>query len=128
MINQAWGDIVSRWPAFITVYDLVSLDNKPFIKDGSIPYTGLKSGIEFKSVTFSYNEDGIQALIDTSFIIPKGKTTAFVGKSGAGKSTVINLLLRFYDPQGGGILIDGEPLENYRIESYRKNIGIVSHV
>ncbi|MEQ9619999.1 MAG: ABC transporter ATP-binding protein [Deltaproteobacteria bacterium] len=125
-INQARGVIVSRWPAFEAVYDLTRLDNKPVIPDGDTEYTGLKEGIEFRSVSFSYNNDEKLALRDAGFFIPKGKTTAIVGKSGSGKSTVINLLLRFYDPQGGKILIDGEPLVDYRTESYRRNIGIVS--
>jgi len=126
LINHARGTIAGRWPAFTAVYDLVSLQNKPLIKDGIIPYTGLKHGIEFKSVTFSYSEDNKHALTDASFNIPKGKTTALVGKSGAGKSTVINLLLRFYDTQDGSILIDGKPISSFLIESYRKNIGMVS--
>lgn len=126
LINHSRGAISARWPAFKAVYDIMSLENKPLIKDGIIPYTGLKQGIEFNSVNFSYNTGEKEALRDVSFNIPKGKTTALVGKSGAGKSTVINLLLRFYDTQDGSILIDGKPIEDFVIESYRKNIGIVS--
>ncbi len=125
-INQARGIIASRLPAFGTVYDLIRLDNKPLIMDGHKPYRGLGSGIRFDSVTFSYNGDGKNALSNADFFIPKGKTTAIVGKSGAGKSTVINLLLRFYDPQGGTVYIDDEPLMNMTVDSYRRNIGIVS--
>lgn len=126
IINQSRGIIVSRLPAFDAVYELIRLDNKPVIRDGHKPYTGLRSGIRFESVTFSYNHDDRAALIDAGFFIPKGKTTAIVGKSGAGKSTVINLLLRFYDPQKGAIFIDDEPLTDFIVESYRHNIGIVS--
>ena len=126
LINHSRGAISVRWPAFKAVHDLMSLENKPLIKDGIIPYTGLKQGIEFKSVYFSYNTGEKEALKDVSFNIQKGKTTALVGKSGAGKSTVINLLLRFYDAQQGSVLIDGKPIGSFIIESYRKNIGIVS--
>lgn len=126
LINHARGAIAVRWPAFKSVHDLMSLENKPLIKNGIIPYTGLRNGIEFTSVTFSYNSGDKAALKNASFSIPKGKTTALVGKSGAGKSTVINLLLRFYDTQDGSILIDGKPISSFIIESYRKNIGIVS--
>lgn len=126
LINHARGTIAGRWPAFTAVYDLMSTYNKPFMKDGIIPYTGLNKGIEFNSATFSYTEDDKQALTDVSFEILKGKTTALVGKSGAGKSTVINLLLRFYDTQGGSVLIDGKPIGSFVTESYRKNIGVVS--
>lgn len=126
LINHSRGAISVRWPAFKAVYDLMRLENKPLIKDGIIPYTGLKQGIEFNSVSFSYSESDKEALTDASFNIPKGKTTAIVGKSGSGKSTVINLLLRFYDVNQGSVHIDGKPIGSYVIESYRKNIGIVS--
>jgi subfamily B ATP-binding cassette protein MsbA len=125
-INQARGIIVSRLPALDAAYELIRLDNKSVLRDGDKPYTGLKSGIRFESVTFSYGGGERAALTDAGFFIPKGKTTAIVGKSGAGKSTIINLLLRFYDPQTGHILIDDEPLRNMAVESYRRSIGIVS--
>lgn len=125
-INQARGIIVSRLPALDAVYDLARLDNKPVLKDGDRLYPGLKRGIRFESVTFSYGEGEKEALADAGFYIPKGKTTAIVGKSGAGKSTIINLLLRFYDPQKGDVYIDDEPLSCFAVESYRRNIGIVS--
>lgn len=125
-INQARGIIVSRLPAFDAVYELTRLDNKPVLRDGDKAYSGLKRGIRFESVTFSYNGGEKAALTDARLFIPKGKTTAIVGKSGAGKSTIINLLLRFYDPQSGDIFIDDEPLPNMVVESYRRNIGIVS--
>jgi ABC-type multidrug transport system fused ATPase/permease subunit len=126
LINQSRGIIASRWPGFDAVYDLIRLDNKPLIKDGNKIYTGIERNIQFYSVGFSYNNDKTLALSNVSFDIPKGKTTAIVGKSGAGKSTIINLLLRLYDPQEGKILIDGEDLVNFHTESYRRNIGIVS--
>jgi len=126
MINQARGVIVSRWPGFEAVYDIIRLDNKPIIKDGDETFGGLKNSINFKSVMFSYNNDDKYALNNVDFQIPKGKTTAVVGESGAGKSTITNLLLRFYDPQSGNILIDDKPLPNFKISSYRRSIGIVS--
>jgi len=125
-INQSRGVIVSRVPALDAVYELARLDNKPVPKDGDKPYEGLGSGIRFESVTFSYDNDDRAALTDADFFIPKGKTTAIVGKSGAGKSTIINLLLRFYDPQRGRILIDEEPLMSFKVDTYRRSIGIVS--
>lgn len=126
LINNTRGAISARWPAFQAVYELMSLDDKPVLKDGVIPYTGLKEGIEFNSVNFSYKSGEKEALNGVSFDIPKGKTTALVGKSGSGKSTVINLLLRFYDPNEGDVLIDGKPIDSFIINSYRQNIGIVS--
>ena len=65
-------------------------------------------------------------LDNISLQIPQGKTTAIVGESGAGKSTIINLLMRFYDPQQGSILIDGKPLTSFQTKSYRQSMGVVS--
>src|SRR5699024_5148186 len=66
--------------------------------------------VAFKDVTFAYN-NGIDVLHDVSFSINKGETVAFVGHTGSGKSTIMNLLLRFYDPQQGSITIDGENIK-----------------
>jgi len=122
-LNQARGNIMSRWPFLNLVHDLIRLDNKPIVKDGQRIYTGLRKGIYFKSVTFSYEDK--PAVEDLHFMIPMGKTTAIVGKSGAGKSTIISLLMRFYDPQRGSICIDNEPLKEFQKDSYRCNIGVV---
>ena len=126
LMNQTRGIIVSRLPAFDTVFDLLRTDNKPQITDGEMTYSGLKDGITFEDVTFAYDEGEMAALSQANFFIPKGKTTAIVGKSGAGKSTVINLLLRFYDPQSGRVLIDGKPLPGYKVKSYLRHVGMVS--
>lgn len=123
-LNQARGNIMSRWPFLNLVHDLIRLDNKPIVEDGHRIYAGMKKGIYFKSVTFSYEDR--PAVENLCFMIPVGKTTAIVGKSGAGKSTIISLLLRFYDPQKGSIYIDNEPLKEFKKDSYRCKIGVVS--
>lgn len=84
----------------------------------------IKGTFELKNVTFSY-PNGAVALQNVSMKIEKGKTTALVGLSGAGKSTVINLLCKFYDPDSGEILLDGIPLSEYDNHSLRDDIGLV---
>lgn len=83
-----------------------------------------KGKIEFKHVYFAYEgEDYV--LRDVSFTIPEGKTAAFVGATGAGKSTIISLITRTYIPQKGQILIDDIDISNYSLECLRRNIGIM---
>jgi ABC-type multidrug transport system fused ATPase/permease subunit len=126
MMNQDRGIVVSKWPYLDLVYDLVRLDNKTVIQDGNQIYAGLSNALKFEDVTFAYNGEDKFALRNAAFSIPKGKTTAIVGKSGAGKSTIVNLLLRFYDPQQGQILVDNVPLPDFMVRSYREKIGLVS--
>lgn len=84
----------------------------------------IKGNIEFKNVYFSYNEDK-KVLNNLSMTIETGKKIAIVGKSGMGKSTIFNLLLRFYQPTNGEILIDGIKIEDFSEDSLRKHISII---
>ena len=85
-----------------------------------------KSDIIFKNVEFRYDTTEKQAINDINFNIEGGTMSAFVGHSGAGKSTIINLLPRFYDPQKGAIKIDGQDISKVTLSSLRKNISMVS--
>ena len=92
-----------------------------------INFTGLKEKIEFKDVKFSYeNEETKVVLNDMSFIIEKGKTTALVGPTGGGKTTICNLLPRFYKQDQGEILFDGIDSSKFNLVTLRDKIGIVS--
>jgi len=126
IINGQRTEIMGNRPYVDYVYELLRVDNKPFITDGRQIFSGLQREIQFHGVTFVYNGTPKAVLRGVSFSIPAGKTTAIIGESGAGKSTIANLLLRFYDPQQGEILLDGEPLPNYQLASYHRKIGIVS--
>ncbi|MBO1531697.1 ABC transporter ATP-binding protein [Psychrobacter sp. F1192] len=99
-------------------------DDQAIESEGKVECTDLKGHIELKNVNFSY-PNGKQALKDVSFNIYPNRITALVGLSGAGKSTIINLLVKFYDPSSGTICLDGRDLEEYSTQSLREQIGLV---
>jgi len=102
------------------------LDTEPDItnKAGAIELPDIKGQIEFKDVTFSY-EKGTEILKNMNFNIQDGETIALVGATGAGKSTIINLLTRFYEIDKGEILIDNIEIRDVTIESLRKQVGVM---
>ena len=85
----------------------------------------LKGAIEFEDVSFAYSSAGA-VLHHVNLSIPPGDTVAFVGQTGSGKSTLVKLLLRFYMPSSGRILLDGQPIDTLSLESLRRQIGFVS--
>ena len=105
------------------------LDTKSNIcspKDGGIALGGLKEGIEFRNVHFHYDDDNREVIGGVSFTVRKGETVALVGSSGGGKSTLSDLIPRFYDVSEGEILIDGHNIKEYNITSLREAMGIVT--
>ncbi|MBQ5620916.1 MAG: ABC transporter ATP-binding protein, partial [Alistipes sp.] len=103
------------------------IDSRPAIEDTpqARTFEGLKEKIELKNVRFSYDETR-EVIGGVSFEIKRGETVALVGPSGGGKSTLSELIPRFYDPQQGEILIDGVPLKAYTQESLRAHMSIVA--
>lgn len=102
------------------------MDNNGDIEemDEGIRIESLKGRVEFKNVWFAYNE-GEWVLKDVSFVIEPGESVAFVGSTGSGKSTIINLIARFYDIQEGQILIDGIDIREYNLRDLRRQIAVV---
>ena len=90
----------------------------------AVPLPPIKGHVEFKNVSFAYG-DGELALDGINLSARPGEVIAFVGPSGAGKTTLVNLLLRFYDPLSGSVEIDGYDLRNVQVESLRRQIGLV---
>lgn len=84
----------------------------------------LEGNIEFKNVKFEYKEN-VPVLKDVNFKLEKGKSIAFVGATGSGKSTIMNLILGFYENQGGEVLLDGENIKSLNKKSYRKQMAVV---
>jgi ATP-binding cassette subfamily B protein len=103
------------------------LDSTPTIKEKENPVhiSKMKGDIELKNVSFEY-EAGRPIIKDVSFKVQAGQMFGIVGKTGAGKSTIINLMARLYDVTGGEILMDGVKLKDIALKDLRKNIGIVS--
>lgn len=102
------------------------LDTKPSVSDkpGAVELPKISKGVEFKDVYFKYEDKNV--LKGVSFDVPVGSVAAFVGPSGVGKTTILNLLPRFYDVTGGSILIDGTDVRDCKIKSLMQQIGIVT--
>ncbi len=106
---------------------LFAILEQPIEQDnGKITIERVKGNIEFRNVTFNYESRKEPALKDISFSVPAGKTIALVGRSGSGKTTITNLLTRFYDISQGEILIDNLNIENLSLSCLRDQIALVS--
>ena len=107
------------------VADILKVDSTmEFAGSSSGDSTGSRS-VEFQNVTFSYQGTGAPSLTDISFSVKKGETVGIIGGTGSGKSTLVNLIARFYDATSGEILLDGENIRNYSRRALRDKIGVV---
>jgi len=106
------------------IQEILEAKNPLKDKENAIEKTDFNSQIEFKNIAFKYDKEYV--LKDFSLTIPKGKTVALVGQSGSGKSTVANLITRFYDVNKGEILIDGVNISDLTTPSLRSQLGIVT--
>lgn len=101
------------------------LQEEPNIVSTVKEETPIKGKIEFKNVTFTYEDTNITALNNISFTVNKGQTVAILGKTGSGKSTILDLIARLYDIDSGEILIDDVPIKELNLQSLRQSIGAV---
>jgi ATP-binding cassette subfamily B protein len=101
------------------------LDVEPEIVENNAAFSKLAGAIEFKDVTFVYPDTGIKALENVSFKLEPGQKMAIIGKTGAGKTTIVDLLVRMYDATTGEILIDNKNVQSMSLSSLRQNIGYV---
>lgn len=123
-LTEKYNTLQSSVVASERIFSL--LDTEMVIPDApnAAPFIKLEKGIEFRDVHFSY--DGITPVLKgVSFTVKKGETLALVGATGAGKSSIINVLSRFYDFQSGDVLIDGTSIRNLRQQDLRKRIAVV---
>lgn len=124
-ITNSFSSITSGIAAGERVLGLIDTKNEVENKPNAKVVEKFESNIEFKNVSFSYS-NGKEVLKNISFTLPKGKAIALVGPSGGGKSTISDLIPRFYDPQNGEILIDGVNIKDITMESLRDQMGIVN--
>ncbi|MFI3227663.1 MAG: ABC transporter ATP-binding protein [Clostridia bacterium] len=112
--------------ALSRIDEVINFENK--VKDGTNTdsKTTFDTAVEFKNVSFSYSQSEENVLNNVSFKINKGDTTAFIGATGSGKSTIIKLILRYYDVTSGEILIDGVNIKEYTQKALRDKLGFVS--
>ena len=106
------------------ILDVLSDENKYQIAGGPETFTGLIQAIEFRNLSFYYDEKR-PVLKGLNLTIPKGKITALVGPSGAGKTTLINILMRFYDCGQGMLMLDGTEIHDYSLSSLRMHMAVV---
>ncbi|WP_165959049.1 ABC transporter ATP-binding protein [Actinomadura sp. KC345] len=124
-VAAMYVDIAGAMAPFERIFEL--LDRRPEVVDapGARELSGVKGAIRFEEITFSYEGAAHPAVDGFTAEIPAGAMVALVGHSGAGKTTLANLLLRFADPQAGRVLIDGHDLREITMESLNRQIGAV---
>ncbi len=121
-IAQVYGQIQTALAGAERIFEIMDEDSEN--KEGVFNMENARGNIEFKNVNFSYKE-GKQVLFDFNIDVRAGHKVALVGATGSGKTTVVNLLMRFYDIDSGEILIDGVNIKDISIEELRKNTAIV---
>lgn len=124
-LGSFYNQIIANLAAAERVFEIIDLE--PEIKDGEAvgEMPQITGRVRFNDVGFAY-EDGVPVLKDVSFDITPGETIALVGPTGAGKTTIVNLISRFYDVQTGTVLIDDSNVRDVSIESLRSQLGIMT--
>lgn len=107
------------------IFEILDAESDVKDKEGAATLPAIQGAVEFRDVTFKYLNSGEPVLSEVSFSVQPGQTVALLGATGSGKTTIINLLPRFYDPTEGAVLIDGYDLRDVTLDSLRSQIGIV---
>jgi ATP-binding cassette subfamily B protein len=126
-LSEIWGELQRAAGATERLIELLRTVDSVQDKDVSLTLAKpVRGRIQFDNVVFSYPaRPGVRALDNVNLVIEPGETVAFVGPSGAGKTTIIQMILRFYDPQMGRILLDGQALSDLRRDAFREHIALV---
>ena len=133
-ISRFWAPVNTLAGVYNNVLTAVSylerifetIDEEVEVKDvpGAVEMPKIRGEVEFSHVNFCY-EDGVEVLHDVNFTVKPGQSVAFVGPTGAGKTTIVNLLSRFYNVSGGEVLIDGQDISGETIHSLRRQMGVM---
>lgn len=128
-LSNFYNQVITNLSAAERIFDI--MDTQPDIKDQTdvVELPDIKGTVEFKNVSFTYDRGTpaeTKVLSDVNFTIRPGETIALVGPTGAGKTTIVNLISRFYDIEEGTILIDGYDLTKVSIESLRRQMGVMT--
>ncbi|SDO80829.1 ATP-binding cassette, subfamily B [Clostridium gasigenes] len=123
-LSNFYNTLITNFSAADRIFDI--LDINPDIEnvEGAEKMSEIKGDVEFKNVAFSYNKNS-EVLRNINFKVSSGEKIALVGSTGAGKSTIVSLLSRFYDVTSGEILVDNKNIKNVNLESYRSQMGIM---
>ncbi|TIT21626.1 MAG: ABC transporter ATP-binding protein [Mesorhizobium sp.] len=127
-LQMAWSQLQGLSGSLEEVTWMLDPSDKPAPPQGSAAFPGLGQGIKFEDVTFTYSGSEQRAVVlhAASFDLRSGRSTALIGRSGAGKTTIVNLLCRFVEPDSGRILVDGSPLDRIDPSQWRKHIALAS--
>ena len=123
-IGKSFNDVQISFLAIERLVEILNIEPKIYNKDNTQELKGIHKGIEFKNVCFYY-KNNVPVLKNINLNVPAGSNIAIVGNSGGGKTTLVNLLPRFYDVCDGQILIDGKDIRDYSLKSLRDNMAVV---
>jgi subfamily B ATP-binding cassette protein MsbA len=124
-MNGVIADLSTLGGTLDNINQLLKPDDKIYFQNGEAEFLGLKQAIDFEAVDFAYDGQNL-VLHNVTFSIERDKMTALVGASGAGKTTIAELVTRFYDPSAGRVLINGVDLRTFDINSVRRRVAVVS--
>lgn len=125
-VGKAYNELKQGEPAIERLFDLTKFKFQVIEKPNAVYFDSIKAGVDFCGISFKYGDNMPLVLNGLDLHIDAGETVAIVGPSGGGKTTLIKLLLRLYDPLRGIILIDNHDIRNLRLDSLRRQVGLVS--
>lgn len=123
-LGKGWNSLMDALPSAERFFDLLDRPSEVSDSPDAIAFEGLRDGIRIRNVSFAYDRDPV--LQDVSLDVAKGTMVALVGKTGAGKTTLVDLLLRFYDPTQGSIELDGVDLRRLQRSSFLERVAVVT--